>query len=108
MHLGDFFWLPKREEIRLDFLPNPLNRDEGMFGHPVVIVNIKKTTCLVSHRSVTSVKKRTDRIQQGIINGQDRIATRVCIKRRGYSSSTTCPRTGISEAMAEASKKLTW
>jgi len=107
MHLGDFFWLPKREEIPLDSLPKSLNRDGGMFGHPVVIVNINKTTCLVSYRSVTSVKKRTDRIQQGIINGQDRIATRVCITRQGYSSSTTCPRTGDSEARAETLKKLT-
>ena len=81
MHLGDFFWLPKRDEIPVDSLPKPLNRNAGMFGHPVVIVNINKDENIVSFRSVTTSKGKDNETGR-----KDRMQTRVCIEpQRGYT-----------------------
>lgn len=85
MHLGDFFFLPEQKYIPDNSCIKHEKRNPAMFGHPVVIVDINNTTGLVSYRCVTSVKKRTDRIAHDI-NGEDRMATRVCIRRPGYVS----------------------
>lgn len=85
MHLGEFLFLPEQDQIPDKSCIKHERRNPGMFGHPVVIVGINHSMGIVTYRSVTSVKKRTDRIQQGI-NGRDRMITRVCIKRRGYDN----------------------
>jgi len=75
MHLGDFFWLTKREEIPLDSFLKLLNRNGGMLRYPVVIVNINKDENIVSFRSVTISKDNDNETGR-----KDRMQTRVCIK----------------------------